>query len=333
MNTVRLYEFPQCFFTNKWCFKPFMKKADELGMYVLLPGTATLKYIDVTATTAQVGYTSASVLDFGRMVVRNAFYPNALAVVLGNEYFDLAKKNTFQFVNAINAYARDLKAYMTETCKVQNPIPLMYAARDLGDKYTPALMEALSCGTADTSIDMFGHNDERWCSNSKSDSYDAVKKFLGQLKLPLPFFFSEMGCTQKKMCPPQHDANKLCPREWNDVKDFFETFKRIQGYVAYTYWRVGDPDYFMFDGKFGNSTINQDGKNFFEKIAGVKQVPAENVSVSRPACKQKFSDLIDMFPLEDYKAYNVEKWGSDNCPDPSMRLANGHELPRGEIFT
>jgi hypothetical protein len=327
VNVIRLYEFPQDFFDHPLWFKDFMLKADELGVYVLVPGTTRIRYIDVTAKDAQASYTAVPVLDFGRQVVQGTYYPNTLAIVLGNEYFDPAKPSTFQFINGIKAYARDLKAYMAETCNLDHPIPLMYASRDLGDGMISELMEALSCGTAEESIDIFGNNNERWCDNTHTTAYDTVETFLEALQVPVPFFFSEMGCSKFMMGPRGKDgcSTKVCSREWNEISDFFEKYKRMDGFVAYAYWRDGPVDFNMFDERYANATLNDDGKNFFNKIAEVKHVPRTQGSTVRPECKQTFSST-KMFPVTDYKAYNKEKWDASTCPAKQYRSPRGHEL-------
>jgi hypothetical protein len=123
-NVVRLYELPNCFADKPSCMKPFMEAADDLGFYVLVPGTGTMwGYIprkckghetgtETCCTTSDDCYSKGGVLGWGQNIVQAFNYPNTLAVVIGNEL----EQQTPEFVPVIRAYARDMKKYEEWKC-------------------------------------------------------------------------------------------------------------------------------------------------------------------------------------------------------------------------
>merc|ERR1712107_535107 len=90
--------------------------------------------------------------------------------------------------------------------------------------------------------------------------------------------FSEMGCPgnqvpeapQGQSCRKLPGMDHVCPRNWNQVPDFFQKFPMFDGFAAYAFWNSGVLNFNMADGQFGNATLYDDGKNFFNQTKQVK---------------------------------------------------------------
>merc|ERR1719210_1649166 len=160
-------------------------------------------------------------------------------------------------------------------------IPLMYAARDFGDAIDKEIMTYLKCGSADISIDIHGVNVERWCDPHTTTAYDGLHALVQSANLPGAFMFSEMGCPQNLVSAPpagqtcriEPGIGRCCPRNWNQVPDFFEKFTMFDGFSAYAYWNLGAKNFNMLDSQFANATLYDDGKNFFTQASKSKAAP------------------------------------------------------------
>lgn len=339
INMIRLYEVPSCIWKDMhgWCFRDFMKEADRLGIYVLVPGSGAVSgYIPRSGwTTAQECYEQGEVLNMGRGIVQRLSYPNTLAIMIGNEFF--AEPTTFRAASVFKAYARDLKKYMS-TCNEDKTspsygkmrqIPLMYAARDIGDIQNGDLMKYLKCGSTDVSIDIFGLNVERWCDPDRTTDYDSIAKVVKDANLPGTFMFSEMGCPQSlvarapagQSCHAQPNFPKCCPRNWNQVPKFFEMFQMFDGFSAYAYWNDGAVNFNMFDGKLGNAKVFQDGLNFFAQTDRINTAAVERPIThgKTPVCASKLH-TVEVLPYEAIKSYHDDKFPPSQCPFPTQAM-------------
>jgi len=322
VNMVRIYVPPTCAFEGL-CFKPFMKEADKLGIYVLVPGTGTQwGWLPGTASackpeTPEGCYKAGGVLGFGQKVVQHFNYPNTLAIIIGNE-FDM---QMLKFIPLLKAYARDLKAYM-EMCDTDKDsptrgqmrkIPLMYASSDdRGDAGVRPKAEYLFCDSRNSSVDIFGLNVERWCEDKTGrGEYNKINKWVGDGKYPGAFLFSEMGCTQTGL-PTSYNKS----RTWNQVQDFFTNFPAMDGFVAYTYY--GNKDFNMFSSEESDAQINQDGKNFFERLNHTGEEPQSEPTEDAvaPECPETILG-IEIGSYHDVKAYTTGPTGwAPSCPKP-----------------
>merc|ERR1719359_1523387 len=152
INLVRIYRPPDCALSSD-CFAPFMQAADQMGVYVVVPGTGIAwGYLPTEPAdfggndaTADKCYKKGNVLGFGQSIVQRFNYPNTLAIVIGNEF--VQKHHMWPYISVLKAYVRDLKSYMamcdsdaeSPTKGAMRQIPLMFASSDdLGD---PAVKE------------------------------------------------------------------------------------------------------------------------------------------------------------------------------------------------
>jgi len=255
---------------------------------------------------------------------------NTLAIVIGNEF--MLNPGDFRAASVFKAYARDMKAYM-KMCNddeaspshgAMRQIPLMYAARDFGDKKDAEFMSYLMCESADVSIDIFGLNIERWCDPDATDAYDGIHKMVEAANLPGSFMFSEMGCPQNQVhkapagqtCRTLPTLGQCCPRNWNQVPDFFQKFKMFDGFSAYAYWNSGAPNFNMLDSNKDDAALFDDGKNFFSQVDKVGKAARPITQGHYPTCANTVNGQ-SVLPLSGIKAYNEDKYPASSCPSNS----------------
>jgi len=330
INAVRIYEPPTCAVAdvgiNVGCFEPFMREADQLGVYVLIAGSGkSWGYFPADEDcckppTPQGCYKTGDVLGYGVNIIRNFNFPNTLGIVIVNEM-----ENNMLALPALKAYARDLKAYMTmcnsfngsATKGYMRHIPLVYAALDLG---TPLFDEAdyLFCGAFNSSIDIFGLNIERWMDDHAGRTqYDEINSKVKKRMWPGAYIHTEEG-------GPKDASSGIFHRSWKQIPDFFKNWPSIDGFIAYTY--NGAKRFNLFDGPSADASELTDGRVFFKNLNIVGKDPAtvKPVVSTRPACQSSIvtyesgvkvkHDLIDFMSV---KAYDTGQNGwAMNCPAP-----------------
>jgi len=322
INVIRIYEPPNCAADlNSICFKPFMREADRLGVYVVIAGSGTL-WGYFPATPAACGgslqgcYEVGGILGFGINIVRNFNYPNTLAITIANEI-----EQNLQALPVLKAYARDLKSYMgmcnsntaSPTRGSMRQIPLIYSATDTGGSF---LNEAdyLFCDEESASIDIFGLNIERWISDEGGrQQYDMVNAGVKAKHWPGAFLHSEEGGPYGKPFP--------AVPTWDQIPGFFSNWPAIDGFMAYAY-HGGNPQFNMFDGNSADSEELPDGKAFFGKMELMRPDPVDQAveSSKRPVCKTSLvigTTSHDMVHYDIVKTYDTgpNAWAI-NCPKP-----------------
>jgi len=327
INVVRLYELPKCIAdSGDSCMEPFMKKADDLGVYVLVPGTGTqYGYLPIDPTVfdndANTCYSIGGVLGFGQTMIQKFNYPNTLAVIIGNEFDQ--KHTMLPYMGVLKAYARDLKSYLSmcntddasPTKGQMRQIPLAYACSDdSGDAAVKPKGDYLMCASDSVSVDMFGLNVERWCDDTAGPAqYQTINDWVAQKNYPGSFFFSEMGCSK-------NFDYYSGTRSWAQVPDFFSNFGAIDGFAAYTYY--GNPDFNMFDGPTSTATELDDGSNFFTNMASIGSEPTPIASDdTSPSCPSEILGVA----IVDYETINWYDTGATGnppqCPPPYGSLS------------
>lgn len=326
INAIRIYEPPNCAVEfGSTCFEPFMKEADRLGVYVLVPGSGTeWGYFPGVPEACkppilqglQGCYEVGGILGWGRTIVDNFHYPNTLAIILANEI-----EQNIQALPVLKAYARDLKMYMSmcnsesdsPTNGQMRQIPLMYAATDEG-LATWDEADYLFCGDQAASIDIFGVNNERWISDAGGRTqYDETNKIVMARQWPGAYMHSEEG--------GPYGAPYPAVPTWNQLPGFFNNWHAIDGFFAYAYY--GNKQYNMFDGTSASAQELPDGKQFFPKVdqVGAKLPNDQPVAVKTPVCKTSVTlKNGQSYTLLDYttaKSYETGKntW-APNCPRP-----------------
>lgn len=335
INTVRIYEFPVCAVKapddSGFCsFKPFMQKADSLGIYVIIPASGTkFGWFPGHPTACNPPLTNSAsddlngcydakaggILGFGRQMVNNFNFPNVLAIALANEV-----EQNYQAFPVLKAYARDMKNHM-KTCNTdeESPtqgkmrqIPLTYAGTDTGDDALLGLTDYLLCDSKGSSIDIMGVNIERWTQDAGGAvQYKALNDKIGMKNWPAAWIHTEEG-------GPDADHKS---RTWTQVKGFFANYSHIDGYYAYS-WHSDNHDFDMFDGLGVDATMYEDGKNFFDAMSKSGQDPAATSpgTPETPECAASLTRTGKTYVMVDYSTIKVYDTGANgwakNCPAP-----------------
>ncbi|KAG8834635.1 1,3-beta-glucanosyltransferase gas1 [Serendipita sp. 399] len=200
-------------------------------------------------------------------------YDNVLAFNIGNEIV----KDTESTAAApfIKAAARDIKAYL----KSKGSSALVgYSSTD-GTGWRNPLAHFLTCGSEETSIDLWGLNDYRWCGTTGSVADSWQESITAFTDLPVAAYFSEYGC------------NTVSPRPWAEVSALYgaEMSTVYSGGVAFSYFPTNDPTSFgMVTVTDTAVTTSQDFTNLASQLSSVtvpttpSQGSAGNPSL--PAC-------------------------------------------------
>lgn len=106
----------------------------------------------------------------------------------------------------IKAAARDTKAFLKS---ISSTALVSYTSTDMPVATRNALATYLSCGSDDTSIDLYGLNNYEWCGQQTYLSSGWQGTTADYANLTIPAYFSEYGC------------NKVSPRLWSEVPVLF----------------------------------------------------------------------------------------------------------------
>jgi len=321
INLVRIYRPPDCALSSD-CFAPFMQAADQMGVYVVVPGTGIAwGYLPTEPAdfggddaTADKCYKKGNVLGFGQSIVQRFNYPNTLAIVIGNEF--VQKHHMWPFISVLKAYVRDLKSYMamcdsdaeSPTKGAMRQIPLMFASSDdLGDPAVKQKADYMFCNDTSVSVDIFGLNVERWCNDEFGpNAYKGISDWVGDKAYPGAFMFSEMGCSKF----PYKGT-----RSWAQLENFFTRFPSVDSFVGYAYY--GNKNFNMVAGRGVNDEVLQDGKNFFDGLEKLGAEPTvESVPPVRRTCATTFFGK-DIWGLDTVHWYDTGRtsWPAQ-CPQP-----------------
>jgi hypothetical protein len=328
VNAVRIYRPPECALKlHATCFEPFMREADKLGIYVVVPGSGvqwgtfpgTPAGCDPPMSAGLQGcYEKGGVLGFGRMIINNFNFPNTLAIILANEV-----EQNMGAMPVLKAYARDMKLWMQECNSndespskgVMRQIPLMYAATD-SDTFDEQA-GYLFCNRKDVIIDIYGFNVERWCGKNNQDElgkqqYDKINAKVKEGNWNGAFAHSEEGGPY---------GTNLGPRTWGQLPQFSTSWPYINGYFAYAYF--GKEGFNMFDGQTAAANLLDDGKTFFSQINNITAPPSSIQPQEMPSAKcassikAKSGEDVKMSSVSDIKIYATGDSGyAKNCPKP-----------------
>lgn len=335
VNTVRIYELPACAVKaaddHGFCsFKDFMRKADALGIYVIIPASGTewgwfpghpdachppLTNSPSDDLNGCYNGSAGGILGFGLNMINNFNFPNILAIVLANEI-----EQNYQAFPVLKAYARDMKKHMnlcdsndeSPTKGKMRRIPITYAATDTGNDPLLQLTDYLLCGSGDVSLDIMGVNIERWTNDKGGhDEYRALSDAVGQKKWPAAWIHTEEG-------GPDHDHKS---RTWHQVEYFFANYSHFDGYCAYAWWSANH-DFDMFDSLDVNANMYPDGKAFFDSMSkcGPDPPTTQPGDTVTPTCASTLSRSGKTYVMVDFDSINSYDTGANayakNCPAP-----------------
>jgi hypothetical protein len=329
INTIRVYDM-DCHYHQNY-YDKFLQRAAALGIYVLVPLTASSGTGVLNRNLAAPNCYSKALYQYGTSCLdRFSKHPNVLAGLLGNEVMNSLK--TWPSAPCVQAYARDMQRYMMMGGQQQQDppprkLPLMYAAQhdSIGAALLPAqamklTLDYLSCQTTESdpllAVDVFGINVESWCSSLQTFQYNEDGFSVGSYydlwetlyNVSIPLFFSEMGCSKKYF----NGDNGLATgaRDWKQIPVVLDDMGDVfSGFCAYAYDGT-NPDFGMMDKKGAPwnghvpLTPGQDYNNFrFELHAynnhanhtnhgdGTETALAKKVVTKRALCHDVLKDL------------------------------------------
>lgn len=135
-------------------------------------------------------------------------YDNLLAVNVGNEVVtSTANSNAGPFIKAA---VRDVKAFIASKGK---KTLVGYSSVDGAGWRTP-LANYLTCGSAATSIDLYGLNSYAWCGDQTYASSGDSTVTTAFANFPVPAIFSEFGCVSAART--WTEVSLRCGRDWAD---------------------------------------------------------------------------------------------------------------------
>jgi len=283
INTVRVYDMDCEQHAEQYA--PFLERAAELGIYVIIPLTSAAGHGDLDRNVAAPHCYSKKLYRYGTTCLDQFAvpkHPNVLAGVLGNEVMNTVA--SWKAAPCIAAYGRDLKQYMSNSMTAANnnslvrTLPLMYAAQhdSLVSQIPPEMAmkqtaDYLSC-SEHSAIDIFGINVESWCSSLQTylynedgttvSGYYALHKALQNSSIPI--VFSEMGCA-KNLFDRDNGISKNT-RDWKQVGTVLNEMSDVfSGFSAYAY--SGNPNFDMMESEWDGHTVQQPGPDFRNFVA------------------------------------------------------------------
>jgi len=245
-NTIRLYNINPSF-----SHKGFMKKAAELGLYVIVPLTRMdWGYLPAfpspdcyTKEIEGYGNVGVNVLTSAKLIVKQfSQFPNTILFTVANE-MPVNDKNGYAAFPCVKALTRDIHRYQADCKSNMRRVPLIYSDMDMGSPTRVHIANYLSCelDSKDDAVDAYGLNVYSWCDSVYPDDhgqdsfkyspyFDVKKDFATYGK---PMLFTEFGCNTgefKTVCPYTKGRN------WVDVTAMFSHMGEVlSGAVAFEY--------------------------------------------------------------------------------------------------
>ena len=323
-NTVRIYDMDPSV-----DYSEFMNEAASLGVYVIVPLTASKGDGVLDRDKVAPKCYSRKLFKYGVSCLDNYLqYPNVVGGLLGNEVVNTLE--TWPAAPCVKAYGRDLKSYMQEKGR---SLPLIYAAQHSGigaaysaDDVMKITMQYLTCGEA--AIDVFGVNIESWCSSQASfehdedgevGSYYSLWKSMQDSKIPL--IFTEMGCSHDYFDKDNGLQDKYGTRDWKQVSIVLERMADSwSGFCAYAY--SGNPMFDMFKGgPWRDSPLKPtlDFYNFRDELQKVSDLSINQTSTPLLTASPTSTDIctnieqtlsscdIHLKPFSKMHSYHVSK--------------------------
>lgn len=231
INTIRVYSVNSSL-NHDACMRTF----SDAGIYTIIDLALPMNgSIDRLAPSW-----SSNLLDqYLRTIDVFSQYDNVLAYNIGNE---VVLGDSTQIAPYVKAAARDTKAYL----KSKNYNQLVgYAAINGASTFRNTLADYLSCGSEETSIDLYGLNDYSWCgASSFESSWAGTHSQFADYNVVA--YLSEYGCISS---PPRlwTEAAALLSSDMADV---------WSGGIAFSYFPAASAA-----GQFGMVTVSADGNS------------------------------------------------------------------------
>ncbi|VEU37493.1 unnamed protein product [Pseudo-nitzschia multistriata] len=181
INAVRIYDM-DCYHVDD-TYDPFLRRAAELGIYVIVPLTSSEGDGNLSRDTSPPDCYPQKLFHYGKTCIDKYWdRPNVLMGVIGNEVMN--SFTTYKSAPCVKSYLQDLVKYSrslsSQSSSSRKAFPLIYATQHDSptselhpDEAIKLTLDYLSCASgterSDGALDLvFGINIESWCSSSES---------------------------------------------------------------------------------------------------------------------------------------------------------------------
>ncbi|EAU90116.1 1,3-beta-glucanosyltransferase [Coprinopsis cinerea okayama7 len=284
INTLRVYSVDSSL-NHDECMNLF----SEAGIYTIIDLSTPLNgSIDRIAPDW-----STNLLDaYTRTIDAFEKYDNVIAYNVGNE---VVTGTTPQAAPYIKAAARDTKAYLKS---INSDRLVGYAAINGAPDFRHALATFLTCGSEETSIDLYGLNEYSWCGDSsiQASGYGTLVTEFADYNVAA--YFSEYGC------------NAVTPRIWSEVDALFSSPMSDvwSGGIAFSYFPARSAA-----GEFGMVTISgstvtestefENLKERYNAVTGPNEPSRDSASASTyPTCAATYPGASTDLPATPNEA-------------------------------
>jgi hypothetical protein len=252
INLLRIYNIDPYLNYDK-----FLNYTATIGLYLLVPlspsqGFCVLNRDKPPPLEGDNTCYPSCLLSYAQAVINQfSYYPNILAYITGNEVMNTEAR--WAAAPCVKAFTRDVKAYQRSCAQTLRYIPLMYTAADnpinglLAEENDRAKLDYLTCNNEEESIDIFGLNIFRWCSDDcteESCGLDRVyNAFLGSR---IPILFTEYGCAEFFNSMRQPNSQ----RTWKQVPLYYSSkyAQILSGGSAFAYGDISGMEFAFFTG-------------------------------------------------------------------------------------
>lgn len=219
VNTVRVYSV-NASLNHDSCMSTF----SNAGIYVILDLALPL---NGSINRAQPSW-DVGLLDlYANTIDVFTRYDNLLAVNIANEV--VTQPSNSVAAPFIKAAVRDIKAYLRSK---NSNVLVSYSSTDGPsgvNQWRDMLAYYLTCGSAATSVDLYGLNSYSWCGNSSYTASGYSTLTTDFSSLPVPAYLAEFGCV---------DGVGTNNRPWTEVSALFSQpmTNTFSGGVAFSYF-------------------------------------------------------------------------------------------------
>ena len=259
INTIRVYSV-NASLNHDACMSTF----SNAGIYVILDLALPLNgSINRAEPSWDVGLLNL----YAKTVDVFTRYDNLLAVNIANEV--VTQSSNTVAAPFIKAAVRDMKAYLRSK---NSNVLVSYSSTDGragADNWRDMLAYYLTCGSAETSVDLYGLNSYAWCGNSSytASGYDRLTTEFSSL--PVPAYLSEFGCVDGV-------SGGASNRPWTEVSALYSApmTNTFSGGVAFSYFPQPSGDNYGLVSVSGNSVTTQpDWQNLKRQFANTTSTP------------------------------------------------------------
>ena len=192
-------------------------------------------------------------------------YDNLLAVNIANEV--VTQPSNSVAAPFIKAAVRDVKAYLRSK---NSNVLVSYSSTDGPsgvNQWRDMLAYYLTCGSAATSVDLYGLNSYSWCGNSSYTASGYSTLTTDFASLPVPAYLSEFGCVEGV------GTNN---RPWTEVSALFSQpmTNSFSGGVAFSYFpQPSGLDYGLVSVSGNTVTTRPDWQALKRQLANTTSAP------------------------------------------------------------